>query len=288
MIAMADGTEKPIEDIKPGDLIKSWNPVTKTFTAAVAIVSQRTGANRDFTAYNFEDGRALVAFGTHFIYDTVEGSYIDIQAINRNRKVLNIDGNAVSWAGKRGVHYHGKRKKRYNLISSNNLYFANGILAANTPSNKLEYIEDWGKGILEPEIRTVWEQDCDDYNTITAVTGDLAVYEELRDVYGAYTEAQHQINLNKKKLNDSDYKAHKRIELSLPDEEWETFKKDRQDWRDKINENEAKLAQAHQQIEATWEAHKPTGWSRRALFEKCCVRDNAIFDLVRAYFHTDK
>lgn len=282
-IDMADGTQKVIEDIQPGDLIKSYNPITKEVIEAVAISAYTTGSNRNYMAYNFTDGRSLVVFEQHQIYDAVEGTTFDIRTINRNHRIVNIDNEQVQWAGKRVVVYHGRRRKRYNLISSNNLYFANGILLGNKPFDKLEYLHDFNKP-MSAEVVKIWKQDCEDYNAVTATPADASAYLELKDVYKEYAEAQNQIAVNKRRLDDSDYKSIKRSENLIGDEEWEVISKDRQKWRDTINENEVKYNELRAKIDAAWAARRPENWTGRSLFEGCFTRDNDAFALVKAYY----
>lgn len=284
LIDMADGTSKPIEEIEPGELIKSYNPITKELTDAVVIDAYPTGKNRRYSAYNFTDGRSLVLFGYHQFYDDVTGTTVDIRKINNDHRLINIDKETdVKWAGTRYVLYHGLRKNRYNLISSNNLYFANGVLLGHKPFQKLEYVEDHSKSISD-EIAKLWEQDCEDYNAVTASPADASVYFELKDVYEEYAEAENQIAIHKKKLADTDYKSIKRSENLIDDDEWEIIAADRQKWRDIVNENQVKFDEQRAKINAAWRKRRPAGWSDRSLFETCFERDNAAFELIKNYY----
>lgn len=284
LIDMADGTSKPIEEIEPGELIKSYNPITKELTDAVVIDAYPTGKNRRYSAYNFTDGRSLVLFGYHQFYDDVTGTTVDIRKINNDHRLINIDKETdVKWAGTRYVLYHGLRKNRYNLISSNNLYFANGVLLGHKPFQKLEYVEDHSKSISDA-IAKLWEQDCEDYNAVTASPADASVYLELKDVYEEYAEAENQIAIHKKKLADTDYKSIKRSENLIDDDEWEIIAADRQKWRDIVNENQVKFDEQRAKINAAWRKRRPAGWSDRSLFETCFERDNAAFELIKNYY----
>ena len=54
-------------------------------------------------------------------------------------------------------------------------------------------------------------------------------------------EIYHQIMILKAKLRESDYRLLKKIDGEYTDEEYEPYKKQRQEWREKINELEKQL-----------------------------------------------
>lgn len=282
-INMADGTTKPIELVRSGDLVLSYDPNTETQVPAVVLDAYPTGAERKYTVYNFSNGKHLTIFGLHGYYDKVSGTTQDIRDINRDKRLIDIEGNVIQWAGSRDRYFAGEKKVRYNIITSNNLYYANGILLGSRPYNKLQYYLD--RGITLPEeIKSVWQQDCDDHNVYDDVISDASFYAEVAEDYQELAKAKNIIRVNKKRLERTDYQNAKQVEGLLTDEEWNKSKDKRFRYRKEINDNEfvykERLSHVNEVI-----ARYRKDMTAKTIFEACCERDNAIFETVKAYFH---
>ena len=282
-INMADGTEKAVEDLKTGDIVQSYDPATNTLVPAVVIKAYITGASRKYTAYNFSDGRYLTVYGMHGFYNEKSGMTKDIREINRNDRLINISGESIQWAGSRDVYFAGAKKLRYNVVTSNNLYFANGLLLGSRPYNKLQIALDRHLEISD-SIKAVWQQDCDDYNNYTSYLNNPDFYMEIKDSYQELAKAKNIINVNKKRLANTDYKAQKFVEGLLNEEEWTTAKNNRALYRKEINDNESVITERRTQIDEIIAKYRGTENTPRSIFEACCTRDNAIFEEVKAYF----
>ena len=281
-INMADGTEKPIEQVQTGDIVQSYDPVAKTLTPAVVIKAYATGASRKFTAYNFSNGKHLTVYGMHGFYNQKSGMTKDMQTVADGDEFVSLSGETVEWIGSREVYLAGARRKRYNLVTSNNLYFANGLLLGSRPYNKLQLALDRGIALTD-EIRAVWQADCDDYNSHTEFLSAPEFYAEVGAVYKEFSGMRRLIEKNKQRLADSDYKAQKYVEGVLPEEEWQSAKTERSAWRKAINDSEAVMAERKKQVDAVIAKYRGTSTPRK-IFEACCTRDNAIFDAVKAHF----
>jgi|GEM_PF-1699636 len=281
-INMADGTAKAVEDVRAGDLVQSYDPANGAMTAAVVIDAYVTGYARKFSTYSFSDGRYLTIYGQHSIYNKSSGTTKDIRKSNRNDRIVNIDGELVQWCATHDMFHHGEKKRRYNIVTSNNLYFANGILLGHKPFSKLQRVLDAHITVSE-EIRAVWQRDCDDYNNYNAFLRSPEFHAEMKAPNQDRARAEHIIAVNKKRLADSDYKAQKHVEGLLTDAEWSAAKNQRAVWRKEINDNETALeenSKCCREIVAKYRGGK----SSRAIFEDCCARDNALFETVKAYF----
>lgn len=281
-INMADGTEKPIEEVKRGDIVLSYDPNTETQVPAVVLNAYPTGADRLYNVYNFSNGKHLTIFGLHGYYDKVSGTTWDIRNINRDKRLLDINGETIQWAGTRERHFAGQKKVRYNIITSNNLYYANGILLGSRPYNKLQYHLD--RGIVLPEnIKSVWQQDCNDYNTYEDLLTDGAFWSEVAEDYQELAKARNIIRVNKKRLENTDYQNAKQVEGLLTEEEWAKSMDRRAFFRKEINDNES-VYRTHQDNVDKVIARYRGDMTAKSIFDACCARDNAIFTEVKNYF----
>jgi len=128
-ILMADNTEKNIEDVVEGDLIKSYDPSTGQLCEAIVIANRETGRSNDYVNYYFEDGSFLTIFGDHLLYSANEGTARINTAWEPGWTGINANGEEVAFIGTEDVSGVG-HKRHYDLHSSNKLYYANGILNA--------------------------------------------------------------------------------------------------------------------------------------------------------------
>lgn len=280
-IDMADGTTKVIEDVVTGDLVQSYNPVTGEITPAVVISSYVTGYSRKFNVYSFEDGHHLTVYGMHGFYNKRTGETKDIRDISKNDTLVTLSGEETKFITSREMLFHGEKKRRYNLVTSNNLYFANGILLGQKPFSKMNFIID-RKISLPDEIRSVWQQDVDDYNSYSSFLNDPNYHAEIAEAYNKLTKAEHHIKVNKQRLLDSDYWVQKFTEGLLSLSEWAEAKTKRAAWRKEVNDNEVIRDEAKLTVNAIINKYR-NGKTPRLIFEDCCTRDNQIYELVKEY-----
>lgn len=281
-IDMADGSTKAVEELLAGDIVQSYDPATDTVVPAVVVAAYKTGENREFTAYNFTNGKHLTVYGMHGIYNKRSGVTKDMRELKAKDEIVTLSDGIVQWAASRTVYFSGECKRRYNIVTSNNLYFANGILLGSRPYNKLQYAMDHDVAIPE-EIRAAWEADVSAYALHNAVLNDPAFYAEVNEDYVAYAAAKRAIESAKQSLCDTDYKAQKYVEGALDDEEWQIVKAQRAAWREEVNANEVIARERHAVIRETLRKYRG-GKTSREIFAECCTRDNALFDTIKAYF----
>ena len=281
-IDMADGTTKAIEEVQTGDLLQSYNPETGEITPAVVISSYVTGYSRKFNVYSFEDGHHLTVYGMHGFYNKRTGETKDIRDISKNDILVTLSGEETKLITSRELLFHGEKKRRYNLVTSNNLYFANGILLGQKPFSKMQFVLD-NKVSLPDEIRAAWQADVDEYNSYSAFLNDPAYHAEIASAYASLSKAEHHIKVNKQRLANSDYWVQKFTEGLLSISEWADAKTKRAAWRKEVNDNEALRDESKATVDAIIAKYRG-GKTPKSVFESCCTRDNALFDTVKAYF----
>ena len=281
-INMADGSEIAVENLRTGDIVQSYDPVTGKNIPAVVIAAYATGADRKYTVYSFANGKHLTIYGMHGFYDKASGTTKDIRNITMNDKPVDISGVETQLITSRELLFHGEKKRRYNVITSNNLYFANDILLGSKPFSRMQYVLDYGLDVPE-EIRAVWQKDTDDYNKYSNFLNNPEYHAEISEAYCNLENALHRIEVNKKRLFDSDYKVQKFTEGLLSLAEWSEAKTKRAAWRKAVNDNEVLRDTAKAMVNAIIAKYRGNE-TPRDIFETCCVRDNALFETVKTYF----
>lgn len=281
-INMADGTTKPVEDVKTGDIVQSYNPVTGENTPSVVLLSYITGREHKFTSYSFSNGKHLTIYGMHGIYNKRTGITKDIRNINKNDQIISMSGDTVQWITSSEFMIVGEKKARYNIVTSNNLYYANGILLGQKPFSKMQLVNDLNIP-LSDEIRKVWQQDVDDYNSYSSFLNDPNYHAEVAEAYNKLTKAEHHIKVNKQRLLDSDYWVQKFTEGLLSLSEWSEAKTKRAAWRKEVNDNEVLRDESKAAVDAIINKYR-NGKTPKSIFESCCARDNEIYETCKNYF----
>ena len=282
-INMADGTYRNIEDIKPGDEVLSYDPRSNELTPTIVVAAYKTGETRNFNVYNFSNGASLLAYGHHGIYSPRLGQPVSLEDMKLGEEVYNSQKEKVSLMTIKETIISGPKTARYNLLTLNNLYFANDILLGNRPTNKLHYFLD--RGIELPEnIQAHWQLDVDDYNVYNEVLRNNNYYTEIKEPMSKFSKARDLIKSYKNKLNETDYKSQKRLENLIGDEEWNENTKRRNEWRAKINEQEIVHDENFEKIKAIRKKYFGENGEPKAIFEKCCSRAHDIYDIAKEYF----
>ena len=208
LITMSDYTQKPIEEVKSGDLILSYDPNTKKQIPGIVVDCYETGSDHKFDVYAFSDGNTLTVFEKHGIYNAKKGYPVGIQNIDRADRFLNINNETIQWTQTSFVKYHGYKKRRFSLLTTSNLYYANNILIGNSGYVKLEYFDNRKlTDTLPQEILTVWEADAQQYDDYTNFKNNPDFNQEAKELLNQKARANSIITNNKKRLDRTDYKV---------------------------------------------------------------------------------
>lgn len=229
-ITMADNTTKSVEDLKPGDVILSYDPVKKEKTNAVVIDAYKTGESKNFDVYSFENGKYLTVYGIHGFYANELGYVKNIQNINKTNELIDENLDTTYLIVKRTMPLRDKPRSRYMIISSNNLYFANGILLGHSPWIKGQYCIKYGVEVPQ-SIKETYQSEIDNYNNYDSFINTPEYHAEISEQYAKLANAVNEIKIYKDKLTKTDYKAQKYLEGVLPEAEWLQAKADRAAWR---------------------------------------------------------
>lgn len=284
LITMANGTTKPIKEVQSGEEILSYNPTTQEKCTAVVIKAYKTGETAHFQNWIFNDGKHLSTYGHHGYYDATEKRIKNIENVNPY-----ATGRARSFFLNEDLEPHlvttvvtdssyENIRSRYNLISSNNLYFANGILCGHTPVDKLAYFVHRSLDKKLPEnIKAIFKQDCKTYDDFNAIYKNADYLLETNEARTNFHLANRIIIRDRKALAALDYKIMKHIESALGEEEYEQVISRKATLREEINQYRPQFHENLAIIEAANLKYR-NGATVQSIFEMCCDRDNAALD----------
>ena len=128
MISMADGTSKPIEEIKIDDEIMGADANGNVFAKVLNTLAHNDYSN--FELLEVAAGKAtMVMTPEHKVWVEEQQDYVDVaSAIANNGTIRTLSGDTGAW---RIVREHLTADTVFNLTTSTRNYFANGVLVSN-------------------------------------------------------------------------------------------------------------------------------------------------------------
>ena len=120
-ILMADGTKKVIENVKYGDMIKSWDVEAGEYVDVKSYGSIRTGIASKWQVHCFTGGEKLNIFETHNIFCKETGALKQSRSWSEGQTAIGYDGIESRLAFVLQLE-DSAFKERYVLMSENDLY----------------------------------------------------------------------------------------------------------------------------------------------------------------------
>lgn len=250
-ISMADGSQKNIEDIQPGDLVKSINIETGEEINAVVLHLQLKDVKNEMTQLVFEDGSVLKTNGTHDIYNATKGTWVlsDLD-LELDDEILKEDGNHVKFIGT--YNWIGATKGKlynfYDIVTSNNCYYADGILCAHNPIRQFTWLNPVMNSYADfiPEyLREIVAT----YKDENARENDLLDNEEYRkesiQLFIKQRKKEKQLETIKSKLAETDYVTIKSSEGISITPKMQELLNSRSKWREEFNTIEKELQEVY-------------------------------------------
>lgn len=161
-ILMADNTTKPIQDIVVGDEILGYDFENNCTTPSVVMYSIPTKFQQQAHYIIFDNGKTLCTTRGHELYVVEYGRYVPVEDIKEGEHCLDENGDETEVLA---IHWDVELKtfeQFYHIVSSNNTYYANGILNAGVPIDKYRYIHDLrGENIPEPVEALIMDESKD-------------------------------------------------------------------------------------------------------------------------------
>lgn len=244
LILMADGTEKPVEQVKAGDMVKSFDPKTEEFMDSVVWFCDKTGEHqRDWKCNVWDDGTYLCTYGWHKVYVHNDiGGYVS-RNLHKDAFVgmvnIRADGEEVHYCGNRSF-CSSVKKQAWDIQTATGFYINNGIVCG---GGLLAMSDNFDRRhIVLPDILKA----PFDFAKINAdsFTNDPEYIAETVQLNYQKNLAWSQICKDKKELADTDYKNNKHQQGVLTDEEYAEFTDKCETLRSRINTNQALFDEA--------------------------------------------
>ena len=266
-ILMADKTEKNIEDIQPGDEVMSLNPETKELTTSVVLKLDSTGTAEEYDVMIFENGAELYTYGRHRTYINEAGYPIPREECKTGNHAFDSNGDAVRYfkSMKMSVKHEANH---YDLLTSNNLYFANGICCGHHPVAKWRAILNLGLKVPD-NIKQVYSDEQTMYYDYKTRLLDHDYVLESTTLELDLQEAKDRIAKNKEALSDTDYVTIKHDEGLIDETEWEEHKTARAALRQAINDDQEIVKQKRTQLDTVKFKYDVSREKKYQMFNQC-------------------
>lgn len=281
-ILMADGTEKNIEDVKRGDEVKSIDINSRKIITAMVISCEKTGLNHEYTTHLFDNGSYIVTYGQHSVYNKTLGHPTDISKFRIGDETYDAEGNVITYAGNMRYYDRSTDVAHYDINTSNNLYFANGILNGKNVFAKYRYMRREEMDIPDSILAVLNRQETANKPAIGYET-DSNYFRAIAAKLKEKSTIAKRIEEAKQKLADSDYLVAKFTEGLINTVDWLKAKAERSNWRTAINNDEPLLEAADKAIAAIKAKYQTDNSSVKDRFELFSAWDNAALEYYREW-----
>lgn len=249
---MADGTTKPIEEVCEGDMLKSWDIDNNTYVDVRCVMAMPTGQAQKWQMHVFDNGSILTIYDNHGIYSKTRGCPWMSKSWSAGDIAIGLDGAETEYCNV-VERKDSKNTKKYNILTDNNLYFANGILCGHAAHLKMAYYNKGRMALATEEDITRYQSEADIYNTCLSWEANPEYLVASSIIKARYNKANQTIATNKKNLASLDYKTIKRLQGKLSDEEWNETILDCENCREIINQCEAEKITLNNELKAVRE-----------------------------------
>lgn len=290
LITLSDGTQKPIEEVKQGDLLLGYDFEKNKTTEAVALVCTAT-VEQDNTDYLiFSNGEYLSCTSEHEIYSATHKKYMFVKDLKEGDKSLNEKGEEIEiYSIHRWICSMGY-KRFYQLVSSNNTYYANNVLNAMHPINKFNWLSYSSQQEIPEEIMSIFKADAEEFSCYEFLVKDKDFLKKSVNYQTNIKTRQNKIAMLKEKLLATDYIAIKKSEGLEVDE---NIINERQSARSEINKLEEEINTIYQPAyNNLLVSHSTIGEDillsdeekRIKYFRIACKRDNDNLEKFKRYY----
>ena len=283
MITMADGSRKPVETVYPGDIVKSIDIDTKKETQAVVLMNGVRDIQNYYCRLMFEDGSSLKINWTHDVYNVTKDNWVKSDCeLFLDDEVLKEDGTQVKFVGSIDpIGITGRRGHFYDLVVSNNCYYADGILCAHNPVTQYR----WLVPSLNPQyskipqsLKNLIESYKDEDDRETDLNENQEFMDKFLPLMAQKMKKESRLRVLRSELAASDYVALKHSEGIQPTSETKEKIAARQWWRELYNEHEKELNDIDVQINKLKTTYSALGQEillspfdiRRKFFKESC------------------
>lgn len=298
LITMADGSSKRIEEVKEGDLLMSYDFETGKKTTTVCL-GTRVG---DFKPYYyclmFDNGFRIKTNWTHDIYNATKGTWTNTdQELELDDEVLTENNGKAKFIGRLEAigTPNGRKVRFYDIMTSNNCYYADGVLFSHTPTKQAGWVS-----------RHIEDAPTELIDLITSYKNESHRETDLmqKDEYvNQYLDTMHSMLMKESKLRElkdnlsrTDYitlKVSEGIEIT---DTMQEILDSRKMWRKEFNEVEAELSNVYKTANDLKVKYSDIGEDvlldsmglRKKFFLESCKKGNANLNKFKEYYRNSE
>ena len=175
MIALADGTTIPIEEVTYDTLLKVWNYETGSVGAEYPAWIEKRATTTAYQLTKFDDGTELKTAGWHGVFDVDKNAFVSIDGedfgvgsriykVNENDELEAITVTSIEIVEEEVHYYHVVSSQYYNIIANNVITTDGAVYLSN--------LYGFDENIKWPELR----------NEIMSDPNNLYTYEDFEDI----------------------------------------------------------------------------------------------------------
>ena len=175
LIALADGTEIPIEQVNYDTLLKVWNYETGSVGAEYPAWIEKRGTTMSYQLTTFDDGTELKTSGWHGVFDVDRNAFISVDdeefgvgsrvyKVNANDELEAITVTSIEVVTEEVHYYHVVSSQYYDVI-------ANGVITTDG-AVYLSNLYGFDENIKWPELR----------NEVISDPDNLYTFEDFADI----------------------------------------------------------------------------------------------------------
>ncbi|MBR3329115.1 hypothetical protein IKG29_01115 [Candidatus Saccharibacteria bacterium] len=143
LIALADGTTKPIEDISYRDLLKVWNHETGAVGAEYPARIEKASVTNNYQLITFSDGTTLGTVSWHGIFDVNANEFVSVDdpsrfyvgltvyKVDNNGQLVPVTVTSIEQKHEEKRMYYITSSKYYNIISNDILTTNGNVITSN-------------------------------------------------------------------------------------------------------------------------------------------------------------
>ena len=200
LIALADGTTKPVEDITYHDLLKVWNYETGSVGAEYPAWIEKKSATTRYQLTKFDDGTELKTVGWHGVFDVDANEFVSVDSPTfgvgtrvykvENDELVPITVTSIEFVEEETYRYHVVSSQYYNVLANNIITTDGAVYLSN--------LYGFDENLKWPAIRAEIMSDPDNlytYEDFEDIGMPRRMFDELRVQEGKYLEVKYGITL---------------------------------------------------------------------------------------------
>jgi hypothetical protein len=168
MITLANGNQKPIEDVQYYDFIKVWNFDEGKFDVSTPLWIKVAQNTNKYNLYKFSDNSELKTIEDHRIFDVDNSrfSHPTLHKLPIGTKTFNVKGQQVELLSKEVIH---EPVEYYNIATKIHInLFANGILTSSRfnniyPIENMKYVKEDRQLVSRNNYPGISDEDFEGY-----------------------------------------------------------------------------------------------------------------------------